>query len=244
MVRRTSLQEDSVTTIAIGNLKGGIGATTLAVNLAALLQHAGHDVALVDCGSGAVVRWVQRRNRAGLGTIECKSSSHEGTADEGGSSYTVIDVGAHRKSLLPLLGYVDLWLAPTPPVFPDYAATLNVFDLWRDAREEHGRPGLFAAAITQVGSGERDLEWMARRKLFFARQEMLVLNQSLARHAAWDATYGGHAMHELPSHVAGKAASEFSTLVLQFLAFGLNALTEPGRLPTNHNGRPNAAVPL
>lgn len=145
---------------------------------------------------------------------------------------------------MPLLPKVDIWLAPTSPVFPDFKSTLDLFALWRSARAGEGGPGLFASAITQVGPNERDLEWAARRKLSFMGQDMLVLNQSLTRHPAWDVTYSGHAMHELPANVAGKAASEFSAMLGQLFAFGLLTLAAPLRFRTPHNGQPNSAALL
>lgn len=227
-----------MTTIAVGNLKGGVGTTTLAVNLAALLQRAGHDVSLVDCGgAGDIYRWVERRHRHGLGNIRCRTWSQAGATNGDDSSYTIIDAGSDRRTVLPLLANVDFWLAPTPPDFPDYMSTLNLFNSWREARAEQDRPGLFAGAITQVRSDERELEWTARRKLSFARQDMIVLNQSLTRHAAWDATYGGYAMHELPANVAGKATGEFGAMVGQLLAYALLTLAAPVRLCHTPNGR-------
>lgn len=235
----------SMTTIAVGNLKGGVGTTTLAVNLAALLQHGGHDVTMVDCSGGPDVhRWVQRRQHEGLGDIKYRTWSSNVSSDRGESSYIIVDAGSDRKAVLPLLAHMDLWLAPTPPLFPDFMSTVNLFDLWREARDVQGRPGLFAGVITRVSSNERDLEWTARRKLAFARQHMLVLSQSLARHAAWDATYGGHAMHELPTNVAGVAASEFSAMVVQLFGHGLLALTAPRRPPSIHTSRQASAMNL
>lgn len=227
-----------MTTIAVGNLKGGVGTTTLALNLAALLQHGGHDVTMVDCAGGLdVYRWVQRRQHEGLGTIKYREWWPDASLYYEESSYTIVDAGSDRRAVLPLLAQVDLWLAPTPPVSVDFMSTVTLLDLLRDARNARGRSALFAAVIARVDPNERDLEWTARRKLAFARPDMLVLNQSLTRHAAWDATYGGHAVHELPTPVAGIAASQFSAMVGQFFGHGLLALTARPRLPSIHNGR-------
>lgn len=227
-----------MTTIAIGNLKGGVGTTTLAVNLAALLQHGGHDVTLVDCSGGVeVYLWLQRRQREGLGAIRYQPSPPDASSYGDRSSYTIIDAGSNRKAVLPLLPHVDIWLAPTPPAFPDFMSTVTLFDFWQEARHAQSRSGMFASAIVRVDPNERALEWEARRKLAYARQDMLVLKQSLTRHAAWDATYSGHALHELPTHVAGSRAGEFTAMVGQFFAMGLLWLASPPRHRFIHNGQ-------
>ena len=209
-------------TIAIGNLKGGVGTTTLAVSLAAFLQDAGLDLVLVDRGAGASAsRWIRRRQDSGRGTIATQTSSPAGTLGNDRASYTVVDAGATRESVLPLLTSVDIWLAPTPPTFLEFTATLMLFNLWREARQGQRKAGLFATVITRVAPNDCDLERSARKKLSCAGNEMLVLNQALTRHAAWDATYDGHAVHELSSNTSKKALGQFRAVVVELLASAL-----------------------
>lgn len=213
-----------MTRIAIGSMKGGVGATTLSVNLAVMLQRAGHGVALVDCELAApIVGWMERRKAAGLGTIDHRQASENDSFEDAGHPFTIVDVGTSARSTQALLGRADIWVAPTPPTPLEVEATLKLFRRWQDARSIARRPGLFAAVLTRVGQDERDLERSARRKLFRGHQDLVVLNQSLNRHPAWDTTYNGYGLHELPGPEATRAGSELHSMSVGLLSFALRS---------------------
>ena len=220
--------------IAIGSLNGGVGTTTLSVTLACALQRAGRKVALVDTGPGeSVVRWISRRESSGLGRMECGLALPAYTATAREAAYTVIDVGAGRQSVMPALPIADIWLAPTPPSFAEYMSTLKLYRMWRDARGASPKAGLFVVAMVRVGQNDGDLERTARRHLSSGDDGFHLLNQSLSRHTAWDDTYGGRALHELPTHVAGRALFEFSMLLVELLALGLVGFSDGYLSPAN-----------
>lgn len=217
-----------MTCIAIGSMKGGVGATTLSVNLAVVLQRAGHGVALVDCElAQPICRWVGRRQVSGLGTINHRQATVDDSFNDAGFPYTIIDVGTCRRSTQALLARADIWLAPTPPTPLEVDATMNLFGRWQEARTIARRPGLFAAVLTRVGSDERDLERSARRKLFRSHLDLVVLNQSLNRHPAWDTTYNGYGLHELPAPEATRAGAELHSMSVEMLSFALRIPRAP-----------------
>ncbi len=211
--------------IAIGSLKGGVGATTLTVNLAVVLQRAGHCVALIesDCAR-PVSQWVQRRQAAGLGTIEHRQATADERFEDSGHPYTLIDVGTCVGSAQILLKSADIWLAPTPPTSLEIAATLKLFQQWQEVRSTRSKPGLFAAALNRVGFDERDLESSARRKLSVGGPNLLVLNQSLSRFPAWDDTYSGRGVHELAAPTAARAGAELHAMSIELLSAALKEL--------------------
>ncbi len=217
-----------MTCIAIGSMKGGVGATTLSVNLAVVLQRAGSGVALVDCELAQPIgRWMERRQASGLGTINHRQATAEDSFNDARHPYTIIDVGTCARSTQALLGRADIWLAPTPPTPLEVDATLNLFRRWQEARNIARRPRLFAAVLTRVAPDERDLDRSARRKLFRSPSDLVVLNQSLNRYPAWDTTYSGYGLHELPAPEATRAGAELHSMSVELLSLALRVLRAP-----------------
>lgn len=87
-------------TIAVTNLKGGAGKSTLSVNLAACLHHAGHQVLIVDSDSQGTCRnWASR----------AADDGHEGPPVVG------MDSKALRRDLPTISKGYDVVIIDTPP---------------------------------------------------------------------------------------------------------------------------------
>lgn len=129
--------------IAVGNLKGGTGKSTIAVNLACALQVADHTVALVDADpQGTAVEW-----HAGGGLPVLVEALPLGSqrdaqrwvarvlAHRAAADYVVVDlppqVGSGIASALLL---ADVVLVPVSPSGVDLRATGRALELVRRAR--------------------------------------------------------------------------------------------------------------
>lgn len=112
-------------TIAVAQLKGGCGKTTLATNLAARCARAGLPTTLVDLDrQRSAADWVTRRP-AGFPTIAVRTPDAEDLEPSKGAGFEIIDVpaGLKRKALHDVIRVADLVIVPVlPSAFDESAA--------------------------------------------------------------------------------------------------------------------------
>ena len=157
--------------IAVGNLKGGTGKTTIAVNLCgALANGAGHPVALVDADQQASASaWLSQNGEAGL-------TCHELPLDSTGSAqrwlgkirklaedndYVLIDLPADiGPATQAAVAGADLVVVPVTPSPLDFHAAAQVIKLLRGAPKarSNGHPACLLVGSkvdrrTAVGRG-------------------------------------------------------------------------------------------
>ncbi len=136
--------------IAVGNLKGGAGKTTLAVNIAAALSAYGR-VDLVDADAqGTTLAWGESGGLPAmvkLHSLPLGTETRDGIRDwinevvtlKAASAYVVIDLppnlGATTTAALTL---ADLFVVPVPPSGMDVRATNAALALLRQARKVRG----------------------------------------------------------------------------------------------------------
>ena len=114
--------------IAVGNLKGGTGKSTIAVNLACALRDADRTVVLVDADAqGTRDRLAGRRPAAGPGRERCRSAA-SATRSAGSPACSALKAGADHV-------VVDL----PPQVGSGIASALLMADLLAGAGEPVGR---------------------------------------------------------------------------------------------------------
>lgn len=125
--------------ISILNQKGGVGKTTLSINLAAILKALNHSVLLVDADpQGSSLDWAAAREPAEplFSVVSCpKPTIHKTVADIGaGKDFVIID-GAPRVTDLArsCIMASDLVLIPVQPSPYDIWASLEVVSLIQEA---------------------------------------------------------------------------------------------------------------
>ncbi|MCF3974027.1 ParA family partition ATPase [Paracoccus salsus] len=126
--------------ITVAQQKGGSGKTTLAVNLAVMLNRRGHTVALVDTDpQGSMGRWfIERIQARGEDeTLDFSTSSAWGASYESEKlkkrfDFVIVDTPPKIDSdLRPALRVADLVLVPVATSHVDLWATEGVLDLAR-----------------------------------------------------------------------------------------------------------------
>ena len=125
--------------ISFLNQKGGVGKTTLAVNVAAELARNGHDVLLIDADKqGSASTWASLREEADFKVV---SLARENMARDAiklavGHTYTVIDGPPHAESISrSCIVASDLVLLPIEPSgLSTWASDLTVRQI-REAQE-------------------------------------------------------------------------------------------------------------
>lgn len=130
--------------VAVGNVKGGVGKTTLAVNLAIAQSRSGRDVLLIDGDEqGTAVAFTELRSEQKNGNPGYTVVSLHGTAIRTQvrqlvSKYAdiVIDVGGRDTgSLRAALTVADVVLVPVQPRSFDLWGVDQTAELIREARE-------------------------------------------------------------------------------------------------------------
>ncbi|MFH1605595.1 MAG: ParA family partition ATPase [Pseudomonadota bacterium] len=128
--------------LALLNQKGGVGKTTLALNLAGEWARQGHRVTLIDADpQGSALDWSQQRSREGLprlfGVIGLARDTLHREAPElaRDADYVVIDGPPRVASLMrSALLTADLVLIPVQPSPLDGWASAEMLSLFTEAR--------------------------------------------------------------------------------------------------------------
>ena len=146
--------------LAVGNTKGGVGKTTLAVNLAIMRAAAGRDVLLVDGDEqGTATSFTELRaeqiGAAGYTAVSLQGAAVRTNIRQLGTKYDdiIIDVGGRDTgSLRAALTVADFLLVPVQPRSFDIWAIEKMAELVKEAREVNDR--LRAAAVLNAADAQ------------------------------------------------------------------------------------------
>lgn len=199
---------------AVGVLhgKGGVGKSTIAVNLARSFQIRGLDVVIIDCDAqGTSQSWkASRENGTDLPAVfgVDKASSLEADVRRLSDSFdvAVIDGGAHLDKIhTAIIKTSDLALIPVQPSPADIWPTEQIVDLIKARQEITGSPkGAFVISRRKVGSKLGDSV-----QGVLSRFELPVWAGTCDRVAYAQAMGKGRSVVEMSDD---KAASEIETL--------------------------------
>lgn len=203
--------------ISVLNQKGGVGKTTLSINLAAALKAADHSVLLVDADpQGSSMDWAAAREAEPLFSVVgyAKPTIHKTVADIGaGKDFVIID-GTPRVTDLArsCIMASDLVLIPVQPSPYDIWASQEIVDLIKEAAAY--KPELQAAFIinrkipnTAIG---RDVEGA------LAEFELPVIETTIDQRVIFaESAAGGISVME--QDAKSQAAKEITTLAQNVL---------------------------
>ena len=129
--------------LAVGNVKGGVGKTTLAVNLTIALTCSGRDVLLIDGDEQATaiafteLRTAQKKGKPGYTAVSLQGGAIRTQVRQLAAKYSdiVIDVGGRDTgSLRAALTVADVVLVPVQPRSFDLWGVDQTADLVKEAR--------------------------------------------------------------------------------------------------------------
>lgn len=213
--------------IVVAHEKGGVGKSTLAVNIASRIKLGGGDVVLVDTDTSATsIGWSEIRVQNGVEpAIQVTQNSRQplpAVIDFAEKYQAVIcDLGAGDYTKMRDLALAaDLFLVPTKVGQPELESTVRLFEAVTALNPRHKRgrvPLVFAMNSTPAAwNNSEDLE--ARAALEAACPGIVILESSLRERKVWrDAGKLGRSVYEMPKRDAEKAIAEFEAMFVQAL---------------------------
>lgn len=211
----------------IGNEKGGVGKSLLAINIAAAIQETGNSVVLVDTDSTATTSgWASIRQHRKLQpqmTVVAAPDHPVPVLLGLASQYDnlVIDVGARDYGKLATLAKIaDFWLAPTQVSQGDMDSTLKLYDAMRGYGRHHPSGKVpFAVVLNRTPIAWNSAEEAEAREYMTAiAPSLIICEQTLRERRSWrDVGKSGHTLLELPRRDSAKAIDEFTALFAEII---------------------------
>ena len=139
-------------TITVSSLKGGVGKSTLTLNLAAALHRAGHRALIVDADpQGSCVVWAAKAaelEHDGPPVVAIGGKTLRRDLAQVGQGFDVVVIDSPPRMALEARAAMlaaDLVLMPVTPGAPDVWALAETVDVLEEARQ--ARPELLAAVV-------------------------------------------------------------------------------------------------
>lgn len=208
--------------VLVAHEKGGVGKTSIAVNLAALAAGEGIRTLLLDTDpNGSTTYWLKTREEvkppAEIYTMMLTAKPARMVADQAAHyELVVVDAGAASwDTLLSVSLQADLVIVPVTPGQYEVDSTERVFSALRDMDVRHIRGKVPAfAVLNNMPTNSRSREEAELREFLTSEYAIPVMQSTLKTRKAWrECSKEGLALHELPSgQFDAKAAEEMQAL--------------------------------
>lgn len=209
--------------LLIGNHKGGVGKSTIAVNIATYLQQLGRKVVVIEADPSihTASRWADDReefNHTPLTTMR-KEGRLGATLKELTETYDAVIVdtaGKDSKELRSALTVADIILIPSQPTQADLDATADLSEMIEDAQDLN--PGLKPLVVLSQASTHHLSNEVkeAREYLTLAAPELAVATTVVYRRKAYQAALSSG--QSVTEGTDSKAKAEIQLLTQEILA--------------------------
>ncbi len=210
--------------IAVANLKGGVGKSTIAQNLAVSLRSQGHKVCLVDTDveQKSTIEWGERRNARELPAIQLSLSTEDRLAREIAelaktNDFVIVDGSpALSEVATKIMMVADLVVVPVMPSGNDYGALEKFLARYDDVKAMLESRGM-ALDLGVVLNGYND-RIIVNRAVYEAikKLDVRIFKTEIGHRAAYqEANLVGMGVIELSDR---KAAQEIESLTAEILA--------------------------
>ncbi len=204
--------------ITVGNIKGGVGKTTIAVNLASHRATQGESVCLIDADDqGTATLFTEIREH------ELENSDYTCVAVRGAQvrsqglslskkfDHTIIDCGGRdTEAFRAALTICDVLLVPTAPRSFDFWAVTQLTRLLDEVESVRDLPEIYAVVNMADATGTDNEEV---KEALNDYKQIKVLDEMLVRRKAWpNAASKGLGVFEYSPKDA-KAVNEFESLI-------------------------------
>ncbi len=151
-------------TIGIGNGKGGVGSTTLTIQLAALLQRTGATVTIVSAPNSEALPWCTDRaanadalpggSKGRINYMPLKDCWGRLKNCDLGSDFALLDY-SNGEDLAAAMSHVEDWICPFTPL--EVRPTLATYRLWQALHPDALETGETFSAVLSMTPSEADI---------------------------------------------------------------------------------------
>lgn len=207
--------------VLVGGEKGGAGKSTLASNLAVVMESRGVDVMLLDADpQGTASKWIARRNEAGLPVIHNAQKTGEvlATAKDLSKRYelVIIDAGGRdSKELRSAMVAADMMVMPLQASIADLETLERMSEVIRMVRSINA--GLAVKAVVTRAPTNPSITEVAEAREMLAEFPEIELARGIIRDRKIyrDALLEGRGVVEMDN---GKAKAEVQLLADELFA--------------------------
>jgi chromosome partitioning protein len=211
--------------IAVANLKGGVGKSTMSQNLAVFLAKSGHSVCIVDTDTEqqSTLEWNERRAKTDLQQIPVflfdeKSLAAKASEEADNYDFVIIDGSPALSEITTKIVLIaDLVVVPVMPSGNDFGALQKFLVRYNDTRAIQKRRGIETAKLGIV-MNNYDAKTIVNRTIHQAIEQLGVpiFETKLAHRVAYrEANLTGFSVCELSDK---KAIAEMENIAREALA--------------------------